>query len=416
MKFIKTLLSTGAVLGSLFAVVNPAFAQNWNWTRTAAPFRQWSSVATSADGTKLVAAGLVVAGGWGIYTSPDSGATWISNNVLGLQWSSVASSADGTKLVAAADTFFANSGGEIYTSADSGATWISNSVPNLDWRSVATSADGTKLVAVADNWGLFTSADSGATWISNSVPLILQTVASSADGTRLAAALGEIFTSTNSGATWTLSGAPFLPYWRSIASSADGTKLVAAASNVNPPLSAGTGWVYTSTDSGATWISNSLPSMYWNSVASSADGTKLVAVADDNLSPVGFPGGVFTSTNSGATWISNSAPWFFWTVASSADGSKLFAAVENGIYICISPSTPIQLLITNIVANLDGGVTLNCAGYAGYPYLMQIATNLTPPVTWQTVSTNVADTNGTWQFTDPNAGSCPSRFYRLATP
>jgi hypothetical protein len=43
MKFIKTLLSAGAVLGSLFAVVNPAFALNW--TQTAAPHLNWVSVA-----------------------------------------------------------------------------------------------------------------------------------------------------------------------------------------------------------------------------------------------------------------------------------------------------------------------------------------------------------------------------------
>jgi len=246
-------------------------------------------------------------------------------------------------------------------------------VPNLDWRSVATSADGTKLVAVADNaWGPFTSADSGATWISNSAPTLFWTVATSVDGNKLVAALGWICTSTDSGATWTLSGAPVLSYWRSVASSADGTKLVAAESDINFPW--GTGSIYTSTDSGATWISNNVPGLDWSSVASSADGTKLVAAALDNPNYPGSHGGIYTSTNSGATWILN----WIWSgpggslcsVASSADGSKLFAAVENGIYICTSPSTPVQLLITNIVANPDGGVTLNCAGYAGYPYLM----------------------------------------------
>jgi hypothetical protein len=45
--------------------------------------------------------------------------------------------------------------------------------------------------------------------------------------------------------------------------------------------------IYTSTNSGATWISNSAPSMYWQSVASSADGSRMAAVAWD--------GGVYTS-------------------------------------------------------------------------------------------------------------------------
>jgi uncharacterized repeat protein (TIGR03803 family) len=71
--------------------------------------------------------------------------------------------------------------------------------------------------------------------------------------------------------------------------------------------------------------------------------------------------------------------------------------------------------MSGIVARPDGSVTMNCAGYAGCAYLVQVATNLALPV-WQTVSTNVADTNGVWQFTDNSAGGCPTRFYRLATP
>src|SRR5213082_4248806 len=44
-----------AGLGGLFTVVNLASSQTW--TRTSAPSNPWSSVASSADGTKLVAAG-----------------------------------------------------------------------------------------------------------------------------------------------------------------------------------------------------------------------------------------------------------------------------------------------------------------------------------------------------------------------
>ena len=76
----------------------------------------WLSVASSADGTKLVAAATFR----NIYTSADSGATWTQRTQQGL-WS-VASSADGTKLVAAGIDI--QSGGAfIYTSSDSGATW-----------------------------------------------------------------------------------------------------------------------------------------------------------------------------------------------------------------------------------------------------------------------------------------------------
>ena len=56
-------------------------------------------------------------------------------------WRSVASSADGTRLVAVA------TGGQIYTSTDSGTNWTARE-SNRYWWSVASSADGTKLVAV----------------------------------------------------------------------------------------------------------------------------------------------------------------------------------------------------------------------------------------------------------------------------
>ena len=56
-------------------------------------------------------------------------------------WYSVASSADGTKLVAGVK------GGQIYTSIDSGTNWTAHDT-NRQWYSAASSSDGTKLVAV----------------------------------------------------------------------------------------------------------------------------------------------------------------------------------------------------------------------------------------------------------------------------
>jgi hypothetical protein len=75
-------------------------------------------------------------------------------------WDSIASSADGGKLVAAGDH------GPLYTSPDSGATWTSNSGPSeLWWWSVASSADGSKLVATVYNGGIYT-------WQSSPAPLL----------------------------------------------------------------------------------------------------------------------------------------------------------------------------------------------------------------------------------------------------
>ncbi len=284
------------------------------WIRTSAPSKSWQSVASSSDGTKLVAA---VSSG-GIYTSINSGATWTQTSAPTESWESVASSSDGTKLVAVVY------GGGIYTSADSGATWTQTTAPTEYWQSVASSSDGTKLVAVVlVSGGIYTSTDSGATWTQTSAPNASWTsVASSSDGTKLVAANSSgIYTSTDSGATWTQTTAPSLS-WQSVASSSDGTKLVAASN--------GSG-IYTSADSGATWIQTNAPiNQEFTSVASSSDGTRLIAVATTGVST----GGIYASINSGATWVQTSAPtseqWR--SVAMSSDGIKVAAAV-SGLYI-----------------------------------------------------------------------------------
>ena len=333
-------------------------------------FQIWISVASSADGTKLVA----VSNGninynninnlGYIYTSADYGVTWKQTGPQ-TNWTSVASSADGTKLVAAAIAYTVDGrevssddplvGGGLYTSSDSGATWtLTGSSPNLlspdwsqgSWYSVASSTDGTKLVA----WGIeriCTSVDSGATWTPAALPFVLTvsgSVASSADGAKLIAVSGggagtpgPIYTSADSGATWTprtLStqlGA--LQWWTSVASSADGTKLVATAAagaaGVYYPIT--TAGNYTSADSGATWAWRGYDKNQWLSVASSADGTKLVAGAG-----VGY---IYTSSDYGATWTQTTAPVATWlSVASSADGTKLVAAADAGYIYTSSDS------------------------------------------------------------------------------
>jgi photosystem II stability/assembly factor-like uncharacterized protein len=147
-------------------------------------------------------------------------------------WSSVASSADGTKLVAV------EGNGQIYTSTNSGSTFQQRvGLVSTNWTAVASSSDGTRLVATGKAGQICTSADSGVTWIPNSTVSGQPTsVASSADGSRLAVttggnttgASGNIFISSDSGATWTqLAGAPTAS-WADIASSADGSLLVAA--------------------------------------------------------------------------------------------------------------------------------------------------------------------------------------------
>jgi hypothetical protein len=274
--------------------------------------REWIAVASSADGSKLVAA---VSGGQ-IYTSTDSGVSWTPREGS-RGWNSVASSADGAKLAAVVY------GGQIYTSTDAGINWTPRE-SSREWNSVASSADATKLAASTYNGQVYTSADSGVSWTPRESSRSWYSVASSADGSKLAAAVhgGQIYTSTDSGVSWTPREGS--RSWNSVASSVDGSRLVAAVLS---------GQIYTSADSGVSWTPRE-SSRGWRSVASSADGSKLVAVAANSQ--------VYTSTDSGVSWTPREGSRWWVSVASSADGSKLVAAVINGgqIYTSIVNTTP----------------------------------------------------------------------------
>ena len=343
MKTIKLLaLVFTTACGACFSV-NPASAQTWT-VQTNAPGLAWTSVASSADGVKLVA----TAWSGQIYTSTNSGVTWtLVPGIPDNMWRVVASSADGTRLMAVSyPGLYAN-----YISTNSGVTW--NAVTNIPysiegWTAVASSADGTKLVAACEFDGLiYTSTNSGATWKTNNVPgAWWNSIASSADGSKLIAVqqggYNSIYTSTNSGITWTPASVPNPDnaWWKAAASSADGTKLIAA----------GNGSIYTSANSGANWISNNVQSMDWTSVASSADGTQLIAAGN---------GSIYTSTDSGITWNLNAVPDYNWTsVASSADGNKLVAVGAGGIWIATIPINSQLTFTTN-----NGTITIT--GYTG---------------------------------------------------
>jgi photosystem II stability/assembly factor-like uncharacterized protein len=92
-----------------------------------------------------------VAAVWGgnIYTSTDSGVTWAARESA-RNWLSVASSADGGRLVAAENP------GKLYASDDSGVTWTVLDATDRNWQQIASSSDGSKLVAVVQGGYIYT--------------------------------------------------------------------------------------------------------------------------------------------------------------------------------------------------------------------------------------------------------------------
>ena len=136
--------------GSVFSGIYLSRDAGGTWRSTQPGSGWWWSLASSENGRKLVAA----APAGPVYISSDSGATWSLTGVPSPYGggTSVASSADGTHLVATVSVG-SRYLDAIYTSTDSGMTWRTNDVSGYystggGWRAVASSADGSKLVAV----------------------------------------------------------------------------------------------------------------------------------------------------------------------------------------------------------------------------------------------------------------------------
>lgn len=245
-----------------------------------------------------IASGLVV----------DPGIAWVARE-SSRNWTSVASSSDGTKLVASVYD------GQLYTSSDSGVTWIPRAT-NRAWKSVATSADGAKLVAVVAGGQIHTSADFGITWTPRESARNWSCVASSADGNKLVAAVqgGKIYRSVDSGISWSM--AWFVDaQWNAIASSADGARLLASSGS--------SGYLYCSLDSAGSWsilkggdLGNDSHS--WTSVTMSSSGDTMIASSES-----AGGGGIWVSTNAGSYWVERYRPVSVYSVACSANGSTI---------------------------------------------------------------------------------------------
>ena len=296
-------------------------AYSQTWTPTSAPGKDWFCVASSADGTKLVAGsgqGQVQPGGL-IYISTNSGATWNPSTAPYAQWMSIASSADGSRLVAAAryvsNEFMLFSPGAIYISTNSGATWQASSTPSGQWFSVASAPDGTTLAAAMYKGGIHISTNSGNSWDTSGAPATNWfAVAMSADGTKFVAGSDNAaYISTDSGSNWTnvLPGASY----RHVTCSLDGQKF--AASNGSA--------IYTSTNSGLNWtLANFFLTGSTTSLACSTNGDKLVSAS--------WPGLILISTNWGASSYWDGSANINWSsVATSSDGSKLVATANGNL-------------------------------------------------------------------------------------
>jgi hypothetical protein len=62
----------------------------------------------------------------------------------------------------------------------------------------------------------------------------------------------------------------------------------------------------------------------------------------------------------------------------------------------------------------NGGLTLNLITTTNVASRVYCATNLSPPIQWVPIYTNL--NGGAWQFTDTNTSGISGKYYRVSTP
>jgi subtilase family serine protease len=138
---------------------------------------------------------------------------------------------------------------------------------------------------------------------------------------------------------------------------------------------------------------------------SDADGDVL------SLAGIGISTNGVTVTNSAGTLVyynsNNVADLFACTVSDGWGGTNF-----QNVYIAVValPTNAIPA-ISSVARGTNGTFSINLAGMSGLTYVLQAKTNLISSGAWLPLATNVPDTNGVWNFSEPATNH--QRFYRL---
>jgi formylglycine-generating enzyme required for sulfatase activity len=279
---------------------------------------------TQISGWRMVAA----ESGGSIWYSSDSGSTWNkSSSAPALNWTSLAGSADGMRLIATNGGYQVNGG--IYLSTDGGATWTQTSALSEQYSGLASSADG-KILGATDYDGssnFFYSTNSGATWQSTTLPnptgydVFWVRPRCSTDGTRWViddGGAGHPYPAVWYGTfvagswTWVETGITYSQYGEDLCGSAisgDGSMILAGTTN----------HLYT-------WYT---PTQEMKEVSFSSTGYLLPAISSDGTCySVATSDSIFVSTDQGGTWKAQTTGLPTLSMSSiclSTDGSVIVA-------------------------------------------------------------------------------------------
>ena len=151
------------------------------------------------------------------------------------------------------------------------------------------------------------------------------------------------------------------------------------------------------------------------------DSSLLIAISDV-FTNVGDPDGdpvtlvaVDAFTTNGASIYTNSTEIYYSPPGTNGNVTDTFnyvvadsygAMATSTITVTIAPDYNGPAVNITGITNNSGVVTVSFAGIPGLSYIIQAATNLTSPITWTNLGTNIADTNsGRFSFSDTNASN-----------
>jgi hypothetical protein len=182
------------------------------WHATSTPLGFWNGVASSANGSTLIAVRSSYSSS--VFVSHDCGTNWTSRSgIIGTAKTAWCSPDGNTMFTAFYD-------GRIYSSKNGGTNWNVTGAPNSTWRQVAASSNGVVAIA-SDYYSVIITTNSGTSWLTSSIPA--STVACSKDGTTIIAAArqGPILCSTDTGNSWNAVASPY-GNWTALAMSDTG--------------------------------------------------------------------------------------------------------------------------------------------------------------------------------------------------
>jgi hypothetical protein len=153
--------------------------------------------------------------------------------------------------------------------------------------------------------------------------------------------------------------------------------------------------------------------------------SQLLTSASDPDGDTPVLAGAGSPSTNGATITANGTYVFYTPPAINGNVTDRFSYQVRDDYqglgagtvqVMMAGSTELSPNISAITTLPDGNKQLRLAGIPSYYYLVQAATNMTPPTNWVTLATNQADGDGLWNYDDLDATNFPSRYYRMAVP